>query len=130
MYQRNSYSNEMSFWQKIKSLDYILIICVLVLGIISCLSMYSTDGGELLYHSKSHTIRFVIFFIMMIFLSFLNIQFWHYFGYMFYIIVLIFLMWASIYGVKASGSQRWINLYFINLQPSELMKIAVIVCFA
>ena len=130
MYQKNSYSNDMSFWQKIKSLDFILIICVLILGIISCLSMYSTDGGELLYHSKSHTIRFVIFFIMMIFLSFLNIQVWHYLGYFFYIIVLIFLIWASIYGVKASGSQRWINLYFINLQPSELMKIAVIICFA
>ena len=41
-----------------------------------------------------------------------------------------FLVWASLYGVTASGSQRWINLYFINLQPSELMKIAIIVCFA
>jgi len=35
-----------------------------------------------------------------------------------------------LYGIKASGSQRWINLYFINLQPSELMKIAIIVCLA
>ena len=34
------------------------------------------------------------------------------------------------YGITASGSQRWINLYFVNLQPSELMKIAIIVCFA
>ena len=34
------------------------------------------------------------------------------------------------YGIKASGSQRWINLYFINLQPSELMKIAIIACLA
>ncbi|MDC6474319.1 rod shape-determining protein RodA, partial [Candidatus Pelagibacter ubique] len=41
-----------------------------------------------------------------------------------------FLVWASLYGIKASGSQRWINLYFINLQPSELMKIAIIVCLA
>tara|TARA_B100000795_G_C22744224_1_gene416648 strand:+ start:409 stop:1344 length:936 start_codon:yes stop_codon:yes gene_type:complete len=67
---------------------------------------------------------------MMIFMSFLNIKIWHYLGYIFYIVVLIFLMWASIYGVKASGSQRWIDLYFINLQPSELMKIAIIICFA
>ena len=130
MFQINSYSYQMSFFQKIRSLDYILIMCILVLGIISCLSMYSTDGGELLYHSKSHMIRFIIFFIMMIFMSFLNIKIWHYLGYIFYIVVLIFLMWASIYGVKASGSQRWIDLYFINLQPSELMKIAIIICFA
>ena len=66
----------------------------------------------------------------MIFLSFLNIKFWHSVGYIFYFIVLLFLIWASIYGIKASGSQRWINLYFINLQPSELMKIAIILCFS
>ena len=130
MFQINSYSYQMSFFQKIRSLDYILIMCILVLGIISCLTMYSTDGGALLYHSKSHMIRFIIFFIMMIFMSFLNIKIWHYLGYIFYIVILIFLMWASIYGVKASGSQRWIDLYFINLQPSELMKIAIIICFA
>ena len=34
------------------------------------------------------------------------------------------------FGITASGSQRWVNLYIINLQPSELMKIAIIVCFA
>ena len=66
----------------------------------------------------------------MIFMSFFNIKFWHYIAYLFYIVVLILLVWASLYGIKASGSQRWINLYFINLQPSELMKIAIIVCLA
>ena len=49
--------------------------------------MYSTDDGELLHHSKSHIIRFVVFFSMMIGLSFLNIRFWHSTGYLFYIIV-------------------------------------------
>merc|ERR1712086_353737 len=63
-------------------------------------------------------------------MSFLNIKFWHYFAYLFYVVVLILLVWASLYGIKASGSQRWINLYFINLQPSELMKISIIVCLA
>jgi len=67
---------------------------------------------------------------MMIILSFFNIKFWHFFSYFFYIIVLAFLIWASLYGVKASGSQRWVDLYFINLQPSELMKIAIIACLA
>tara|TARA_B100000767_G_scaffold252123_1_gene255675 strand:+ start:1417 stop:2427 length:1011 start_codon:yes stop_codon:yes gene_type:complete len=92
--------------------------------------MYSTDGGEILFHSKSHALKFLIFFIMMFFISFINIRFWYFFSYLFYIIVLLLLIWASLYGVKASGSQRWINLYFINLQPSELMKIAIIVCLA
>ena len=92
--------------------------------------MYSTDGGEILFHSKSHISKFLIFFIMMIFMSFLNIKFWHYLLIYFMLYCFIFLFWASLYGIKASGSQRWINLYFINLQPSELMKVAIIVCLA
>ena len=130
MFQRRSISNQLTFFQKIRSFDFILLGCVLTIGIISCFSMYSTDGGEILYHSKSHTIRFLVFFFMMLVLSFFNIKFWHTTGYLFYFIVLAFLIWASFYGITASGSQRWISLYFINLQPSELMKIAIIVCFA
>ena len=130
MFIHSSLSNQSTFFQKLRSLDYILLLCILVLGIISSFAMYSTDGGELLYHSESHIIRFVVFFIMMIFLSFINIKTWHTFGYLFYLIILALLIWASLFGITAQGSKRWIDLYFINLQPSELMKIAIIVCFA
>ena len=130
MLESISSSNQKNIFQKVKSFDFTLILCILFLGIISGLSMYSTDGGEFLYHSKSHTIRFIFFFVMMIFLSFLDIKFWYSVSYLFYFIVLIFLIWASLYGVTASGSQRWVNLYVFNLQPSELMKIAIIICLA
>tara|TARA_B100000700_G_scaffold326471_1_gene438093 strand:- start:49 stop:1173 length:1125 start_codon:yes stop_codon:yes gene_type:complete len=130
MYQRYSYSNQITFFQKLRSFDYILIITILLVGIISTFAIYSTDGGEILYHTKSHLIRFSVFFVMMILISFINIKVWHSIGYFFYIIILGLLIWASFYGITASGSQRWIDLYFINLQPSELMKIAIIVCFA
>ncbi len=130
MFQNYSLSEKLTFFQKLRSLDYILLSTVLIIGIISIFAMYSTDGGEILYHTKNHTYRFLTFFIMMIIISFFNIRFWHATGYIFYIIILGLLIWASYYGVTASGSQRWINLYFINLQPSELMKIAIIVCFS
>ena len=130
MFQQSSYSEKLTFFQKLRSFDYVLLLSILILGVISNLSMYSTDGGEFLYHTKSHLLRFVVFFTLMVFLSFLSLRFWHATAYLFYIIILGFLIWASLYGVTASGSQRWINLYFINLQPSELMKIAIIVCFA
>tara|TARA_B100001540_G_scaffold304519_1_gene314375 strand:- start:3128 stop:4135 length:1008 start_codon:yes stop_codon:yes gene_type:complete len=92
--------------------------------------MYSTDGGEMLYHTKSHILRFALFFSLMIFISFINIKFWYTTAYLFYAGVLGLLIWASFYGITVSGSQRWINLYFLNLQPSELMKIGIIICFA
>jgi len=130
MLQQTSYSEQLTFFQKFRSLDFWLILCILLLGCIGAISMYSSESGELLYYTKSHIIRFVVFFSMMMFLSFVRIKLWHSLGYFFYFIVILLLIYASLYGITASGSQRWINLYFVNLQPSELMKIAIIVCFA
>ena len=130
MFQQPIYSNQLTFFQKVRSFDIWLILSVLALGIIGTIAMYSSDGGQFSYHTKSHIIRFVIFFSLMFILSFVRIKFWHDLGYFFYFIVVLLLIYASFYGITASGSQRWVSLYFINLQPSELMKIAVIVCFA
>ena len=130
MFQQPIYSNQLTFFQKVRSFDIWLILSVLTLGIIGTIAMYSSDGGQFSYHTKSHIIRFAIFFSLMFILSFVRIKFWHDLGYFFYFIVVLLLIYASFYGITASGSQRWVSLYFINLQPSELMKIAVIVCFA
>jgi rod shape determining protein RodA len=92
--------------------------------------MYSTDGGELLYHSKSHLTKLITFFILMLVISFFNIKFWHLISYFLYGMIILLLIWVSFYGIKVSGSQRWINLYFLVLQPSELMKIVIILCLA
>ena len=119
-----------SFFEKIRSLDYLLIIIILILGIISSFAMYSTDGGEFLYHTKSHILRFGIFFVLFLVLSFVHTKVWHRVGYIFYLVILFMLFWALYFGVTASGSQRWISLYVFNLQPSELMKIAIIISFA
>ena len=130
MLQQFTYSEQLTFFQKIWRLDIWLIACILILGIVGIVAMYSSDGGEFSYYTKNHIIRFTVFFVMMLCLSFVRIKFWHSLGYFFYFIVVLLLIYASLYGITASGSQRWINLYFVNLQPSELMKIAVIICFA
>ena len=126
----SKFSETKTFFDKIKSLDYILIALILLIGIISCFAMYSTDGGEYKFHTESHILKFSIFFILFLVLSFIRIGFWHALGYVFYAIVLLMLIYVLWFGISAQGSQRWINLYFLNLQPSELMKIAIIVCFA
>ena len=130
MYQHKRLNSEITFFQKIKQLDYILLTSILILSSISLFVMYSTDGGEILYHTKSHFIKLVVFFILMLIIAFLNIKIWHFSAYLFYLIIIIFLIWVSFFGIKVSGSQRWLDLYFIVLQPSELMKIAIILCLA
>ena len=130
MFQHNRFNTELSFFQKVKSLDFTLLFCIILLSIISVMVMYSTDGGEILYHTKSHFIKLLTFFSLMLVISFFNIKIWHITSYFIYFIIILLLIWVSIYGVKVSGSQRWINLYYIVLQPSEFMKIGVILCLA
>ena len=124
------HTSKYSFLDKLKVLDYFLIIIVILIGAISVFAIYSTESGEFLYYTKNHLIRLVTFFLMFLFLSFIRITFWYQNAYIFYLICLFFLIIVLFFGITASGSQRWVNLYFLNLQPSELMKIAVIVCFA
>ena len=130
MFQQHKLHSELTFIQKVKKLDFILLFNIVLLSAISLVVMYSTDGGEILYHTKSHFIKLVTFFLLMLVISFFNIKIWHIFSYIFYFIIILLLIWVSVYGIKVSGSQRWMNLYFIVLQPSELMKIGIILCLA
>ena len=131
MYQHSRLNkNNLNLFQKFKNFDYILLVCILLLGFISLATMYSTDGGQILFHTKSHFIKLSVFTIMMIIFSFVNIKYWFSVGYLSYIGVAALLIWTYFFGITSSGSQRWINLYFINLQPSELMKIFIILCLA
>ena len=130
MFQHDRLNNELTFWQKVKELDYILLTSVLLLSILSLFVMYSTDGGEILFHTKSHFSKIIVFFPLMIFIAFFNIKWWHNLSYLFYFAVILLLIYVSFFGIKSSGSRRWMDLYLFNLQPSELMKIAIILCLA
>ena len=130
LYNRLDNKENKFFFQKIKDLDFILLISILSLGFISLATMYSTDGGQILFHTKSHFFKFITFTILMLVISFFNIRFWFSLSYIIYIIVILMLIWTINFGITASGSQRWIDLYFINIQPSELMKIFIILCLA
>ena len=130
MFQHTRLNSDQNFFQKVKNLDYILLLSILTLSTLSLFVMYSTDGGELLYHTKSHLIKLSVFFVLMLLISFFNIKIWHLSSYFLYGIIILLLIWVSIYGIKVSGSQRWMDLYFLALQPSELMKIGIILCLA
>ena len=130
MFQPRSIQTSMSFREKVYSLDYILVIGILILGLISMFAMYSTDGGEFKYHTKSHMLRFGVFFTMFFVVSFFQIRFWYKTSTIFYLSIFILLLAVKYFGLTSSGSQRWLNLYFMNLQPSELMKVALILFLA
>ena len=130
MFKPQSIQSTLSLKEKFFSIDFTLVFSILILGVTSMFAMYSTAGGNFDYHTKSHILRFVIFFLLFLLLSFFQIRFWYQTSTMFYIIIFFLLLGVKYYGLSSSGSQRWINFYFMNLQPSELMKIGLILFLA
>ena len=78
MFQPRSIQSSMTFRDKIMSMDYVLVLSILLLGIISMFAMYSTDGGKFDYHTKSHILRFGVFFLMFFIISLFQILIIHY----------------------------------------------------
>jgi len=130
MLQPRSIQSSLALKDKILSIDYVLVFSILILGIVSMFAMYSTDGGEFKYHTNSHIIRFFVFFCLFFLVSLIQIRFWHDQSYLIYILFFILLLGVKYFGLTSSGSKRWLDLYFMNLQPSELMKVGLILFLA
>ena len=126
LYSRRSLHSSFSIREKFFLLDYTLLLAILLLGFISILAQFSSSGGTFDYFSKSHTIRFGFFFILFLAVSFTPIKFWHSSSFFIFLFLLLLLLIVKFYGIQSQGSKRWVNLYLINLQPSEIMKVAII----
>ena len=61
MFRSGSIQSHLTLRDKLFSLDLVLVISMLLLGIVSIFAMYSTDGGQFSYHTKSHILRFLLF---------------------------------------------------------------------
>ena len=118
-----------NFKTKIVNVDWIIILLILLIGTISLFTIYSIDTDQNNYFEK-HFARFIISFLFLFFVAIINIKFWLRFSYVFYAFVIFLLILVDYFGLSAQGAKRWLSLGIFNLQPSELMKVAVILCLA
>ena len=126
LYKSYSLHSPFSIKDKLFNLDLTLFFSILLLGVISIFAQFSSSGGTFDYYSKSHALRFGIFFLLFLVISFTPIRFWHSTSFLIFLILLLLLVFVKFYGIQSQGSRRWVNLFIINLQPSELMKIGII----
>ena len=77
MFKQGSIQSHLSVRDKLLAMDFILLGCIISLGLISFFAMYSTDGGEFAYHTKSHIVRFFVFFLLFFVVSFFKASFWY-----------------------------------------------------
>ncbi|MFN3371432.1 MAG: rod shape-determining protein RodA [Sphingomonadaceae bacterium] len=116
--------------QRLGTLPWGILLLVLAIGGFGTLVLYSAAGGSLQPWALNHAVRLLLFTGLAILLSQVPLGAWLRLAYPAYAIVLVGLLLVELLGALGGGAQRWLDLGILRLQPSELMKIALVLALA
>ena len=116
--------------QKLWQIHWFFVLILAVIASIGFAMLYSAAGGNIEPWAKQHAIRFIIGVLLMIGVAIVDIRFWLRYAYLFYLVIFILLIAVDVFGSMGMGARRWISFGYFTLQPSELMKIAIVVSLA
>jgi rod shape determining protein RodA len=111
-------------------LSWKAIFLLILIGGFGAVVLYSAAGGSLTPWALSHMIRFSVFLGLALVLSRIHEDVWRGIAFPLYGVVLVLLILVEMLGAIGGGSQRWLDLGFMRLQPSELMKLAIVLAVA
>ncbi|MDP7152269.1 MAG: rod shape-determining protein RodA [Paracoccaceae bacterium] len=117
-------------WRKILYLHWPLILLLTAISSIGFLILYSVAGGSLTPWSQAQMERFVLGVSVMFIVAMVPIWFWRNMSVLAFLFALALLLMVEFFGVSSKGAQRWIDLGFMRLQPSEVAKIALVMVLA
>src|SRR5665213_3490522 len=121
---------ELTFADRVRGINWGLILLLTLISSIGFAMLYSAANGSWQPWASKQMARFAIALIPMIAAALIDIRHWFRISYWLYGIALVLIVAVDLRGVIGMGAQRWIDLGFIQLQPSELMKIALVVALA
>lgn len=116
--------------EKLYNLNVTYFFFIFMLASIGVLMLYSAANGNWHVWALKHAVRFALGVTVMLVLTLTDIKVFLHYAYYFYLISLFLLIVVEIAGHTGMGATRWINLGFMKLQPSELMKIALVLALA
>ena len=117
-------------FEKIKNLNYLLIFLLIIISFIGAAGLYSAADGSYYPWASRHLIRFYVFLLIAIVISLINIKLIYKYTYLLFILSLLLLISVEIIGVLGKGATRWIKIFGFSIQPSELVKITIILALA
>lgn len=117
-------------FQRLAYINLPIIVILITIAAIGFMMLFSVAGGSTEPWAKVQMTRFSIGFAMMLIIAFIPIWFWRNISGLAYFISLFLLLLVEFFGVSGMGAVRWLDLGFMRLQPSELVKVTVIMFLA
>ena len=121
---------KLSLLGKVARINWILVFLIIILSLIGFINLYSVGGGSLYPWVIPQLQKFSFGLVIMVGIALIPISFWQASSYHIYFIGLILLVMVEIIGVRFMGAQRWLDLGIVQIQPSEIMKVAMVIAVA
>jgi rod shape determining protein RodA len=117
-------------FSKVLYINWPLVLLLIAVASMGFLMLYSVAGGSLDPWARPQMIRFAAGLTIMFTVGLIPLIFWRGIAPIAYFVSLVLLVFVELVGRVGMGAQRWIDLGFIQLQPSEMMKVAVVMVLA
>ena len=121
---------EMTLRQKIWQLNWGLVILLCLIAAVGFAMLYSAANGSFEPWASRQMVRFGLALVIMFAVALIDVRHWFRYAYLIYFGSLALLGAVEVMGTIGMGAQRWIDLGFIRLQPSEMMKVALVLALA
>ena len=107
---------------KLYEINWLLPLLIFLVGCVGVAMIYSATGGQWNLGAKQHLIRLIVGMLLMLTVAMIDIRVWFTLAYPAYLAALVLLIGVEFFGVSVNGSQRWLDLFVVRIQPSEFMK--------
>ncbi len=116
--------------RKVLHLNWPLVVLVATVSSVGFLILYSIAGGNLVVWAEPQMKRFAVGMVMMFAIAFVPIWFWRNMAGLAFGISILLLLAVEFFGAVGMGAQRWLDIGPIRIQPSELMKVTMVMMLA
>ena len=116
--------------QKLWQMHWLFILLLGATASVGFAMLYSAAGGNIDPWASRQMVRFAVGMAVLITVALIDIRLWLKYAYVFYLATVALLFAVEVMGEIGKGAQRWLDLGYFGLQPSELMKIALVLALA
>lgn len=125
-----SSNRESALFSKFSKINWILVLLICCAGSLGFATLYSSAGGDLHPWAVSQVVKFSVGFFIMIIFALIDINFWFRNAYIIYFILFLAVLSVEFFGISGMGAKRWIDLGVTRIQPSEMMKLGLLLAIS